>query len=166
MHLLAIDPGNIESGYAILDADRRPVLHGKVPNEELRELIAYPPVPLEDAAIEMIASYGMAVGESVFDTCVWIGRYVEAIRRDLGINPALVKRLSIKVHHCHSAKARDSNIRQALVDRFAPGATNHGKGTKANPSWFYGFHTDVWQAFALGVYALDVIEAEGGALAA
>ena len=44
---------------------------------------------------------------------------------------------------------------QALVDRFAPGQPNHGKGTKAEPGFFYGFRADVWQAFALAVYAAD-----------
>lgn len=33
---------------------------------------------------------------------------------------------------------------------------NHGKGTKANPGWFYGFRADVWQAHALAVYAADL----------
>lgn len=166
MHLLAIDPGNIDSGYAILDEDRRPVLFGKIPNVELMTLIADPPVEIDDAAIEMIASYGMAVGETVFDTCVWIGRFVEAIRRDLGVNPALVKRLAVKMHHCHTASAKDSNIRQAVVDRFAKGYSNHGKGTKDSPSWFYGFKADVWQSYALGVYVIDVIEEEVGFVAA
>jgi hypothetical protein len=59
------------------------------------------------------------------------------------------------LHHCHSAKAKDSNIRQALADRFAPGEPNYGKGTKANQGWFYGFSADVWQAYALAVYAAD-----------
>ena len=39
--------------------------------------------------------------------------------------------------------------------RFAHGQPNHGKGTKAQPGWFYGFHADIWQAYALAVYAAD-----------
>lgn len=32
---------------------------------------------------------------------------------------------------------------------------NRGKGTKTAPGWFHGFAADVWQAYALGVYAID-----------
>jgi len=47
------------------------------------------------------------------------------------------------------------------VDRFAPGESNHGKGTKAEPGWFYGFAKDVWQATALAVYAADTGDGAG-----
>jgi hypothetical protein len=67
-----------------------------------------------------------------------------------------VKRLAIKLHHCHDSRAKDSNIAQALVYRFAPGQPNRGKGTKAAPGWFHGFAADIWQAYALAVYAADV----------
>lgn len=158
--VLAIDPGNTQSAYVVIDTDRRPLWFGKVPNDELRTLLhanwwEWNP---DATAIEMIASYGMAVGADVFETCVWIGRFDETLRR-LTRAPELIKRNPIKVHHCHSSKAKDSNITQALVDRFAPGQPNRGKGTKADPGWFYGFAADVWQAYALAVYVADQLEA-------
>jgi hypothetical protein len=103
----------------------------------------------------MVASYGMAVGADVFETCVWIGRFFESLV-DCGTRPELVKRHPVKLHHCHDSRAKDSNITQALVDRFASGQPNRGKGTKAAPGWFHGFVTDIWQAYALAVYAADV----------
>lgn len=149
--LLAIDPGNQQSAYCLIDvASRRPLLFAKVPNDELLELIGSE----DSAVVEMVASYGMAVGADVFETCVWIGRYVQKLVFE-GHEPQLVKRLPIKLHLCHSAKATDANIRQALVDRFALGEPNHGKGTKADPGWFHGFAADVWAAYALAVYAAD-----------
>lgn len=159
--LLAIDPGNVESGWALIDADtREPLEFGKTSNLELaRRIDTYTDMPgalhAGQVAIEMIASYGMAVGAEVFETCVWIGRFYEAYRSGHGVEPVLIKRQPVKLHHCHSAKATDANIRQALVDRFAAGYSNHGKGTKANPSWFFGFRADVWQAYALAVYVAD-----------
>lgn len=161
--LLAIDPGNTESGWVDIDlVTRRPLRHGKTPNDELLQMLTDERSLSEDyrVAIEMVASYGMPVGADVFETCVWIGRFLEATWARLGVpHPELIKRHPVKLHHCHNAGAKDSNIRQALVDRFAKGQPNYGKGTKANPGWFYGFHADVWQAYALAVYAAD--QAEG-----
>lgn len=162
--ILAIDPGPRESAYVVIDEDCTPVSFGKLPNEHLRtKILSCVDVELLDVdrvVIEMIASYGMPVGEEVFETCVWIGRFCEAIRGNWYpfSDPALIKRHAVKVHHCKSAKAKDSNIVQALVDRFAPGQTNHGKGTKTSPGFFHGFSRDVWQAMALAVYAADMAE--------
>ena len=156
-YVFAIDPGNTQSAYVLLDgATYQPIEFGKRSNIDLRldlpKLIAhYQPT----IAIEMIASYGMAVGAEVFETCVWIGRYIEVGWRSSGADAQLVKRHDVKLHHCHSAKAKDANITQALIDRFAPDVRNKGKGTKAEPGWFYGFAADVWQSYALAVYVAD-----------
>lgn len=161
MRILAIDPGNTESGWVLIDADTcRPIQFGKTPNRELHDQLADLTATATVAAVEMIASYGMAVGAEVFETCVWIGRFAETLEYGHAVETQLVKRHPVKMHHCHSAKAKDSNITQALVDRFAYGQTNHGKGTKAAPGWFYGFAKDVWQAYALAVYTADTMPAQ------
>lgn len=155
-YILAIDPGNTESAYVVINNNREPIMFAKLPNEELLSLLhCGPAARWWTVVIEMVASYGMPVGADVFETCVWSGRFQETWYARTGVLPELVKRLPVKVHHCHSSKAKDSNITQALVDRFAPGQGNHGKGTKANPGWFYGFARDVWQAYALAVYVAD-----------
>ena len=153
MRILAIDPGNTASGVALIDSDTcAPIYVDKIDNGSLLQLIVRgsEKIDADKVVVEMVASYGMAVGREVFDTCVWIGRYDEAVR-----GAALVKRLDVKLHHCHSAKAKDSNVTQALIDRFAPSQPNRGKGTKTRPGWFHGFARDIWQAYALAVYVAD-----------
>lgn len=158
MRVLAIDPGNTQSAFTIIDSDtRKPVAFAKTLNEALLESIEQGAFSYDVVYIEMVASYGMAVGAEVFDTCVWIGRYLQSAMTT-GADVHLVTRLHVKLHHCHDSKAKDSNITRALVDRFAYGQPNYGKGTKATPGWFYGFSADVWQAYALAVYAADQIE--------
>ena len=161
--VLAIDPGNTESGYALIDADtRRPIEVGKIPNHELLADIRGDKATfdlVEFLAIEMIASYGMAVGKDVFETCVWIGRFIEVS----GCGLHQIYRREVKLHHCHSSKAKDANIAQALIDRFASGEPNRGKGTKAAPGFFYGFKADIWQAYALAVLVADRLDDSAGA---
>lgn len=159
--ILAIDPGCTESAYAVIDhTSRRPLWTGKIPNDQLLTRLhgVIDSMDIEIVAIEMVASYGMAVGREVFETCVWIGRF-QQVAVNSGPGPGtcvrLVYRRDVKLHHCHTSKAKDSNIAQALIDRFAPGAPNRGKGTKAAPGWFYGFRADIWQAYALAVHVAD-----------
>ena len=157
--ILAIDPGNKQSGYAILDTDYKPVDFGKIDNTTLKSIIrqAVWSKRVDRVVIEMVASYGMPVGETVFDTCVWIGRFTELIAQcptqDAEIT--YVKRKEYIVDLIGSVKAKDSNVIQYLIDRFAKDTPNRGKGTKKSPGWFYGVSKDVWQAIAIGVWYLD-----------
>ena len=158
--ILAIDPGNIESGYVLIDKDTlEPLEVGKIKNEELKYILELPSTKasVKHYAIEMIASYGMAVGQSVFETCIWIGRFIEVI----GDNYKFIYRKDEKMNLCNSMKAKDSNIIQALIDRFAPNTPNKGKGSKKEPGWFYGFKKDIWQAYAVGVTYYDMYLKEG-----
>ena len=159
-YIIAIDPGNQQSAFCIMDGDTlKPLRFAKLDNEpmfcEMVEGIAdLCCVPDNTVfAIEWIKSYGNAVGDSVFDTCAWIGRLEERLK-DYKVTRII--RAWEKTQICHSSKAGDSNIRRALIDRFAKDVRNDGKGTKAEPGWFYGFRKDVWQAYAVGVTYHDM----------
>ena len=127
--ILAIDPGNEESAYVLLDRDLRPVEFGKQHNELMygNMCVSLLNHVKDDndlhVAIEMIASYGMPVGREVFETCVWIGRLVERFRK---FDTSFVYRKDEKMTICHSMQANDATIKQALVDRFAPNTSNFG----------------------------------------
>ena len=156
MLLLAIDPGSAESAYCLMDG-YIPRQFGKVDNDILLRMIlgVSDLNRIDAAAIEMVASYGMPVGAEVFDTCVWIGRFAQAIIQATGITPERIYRIEEKLALCHDSKAKDSNIRQALIDRFAMKDRKNGKGTKKDPDFFYGFSADVWSAFAIACVYLD-----------
>ena len=155
MKVLAIDPGNVLSALCIVDADTlKPLLFGKFTNETVYNDIRRMQVSENDrAVIEMVESYGMAVGKEVFETVFWIGRFYEALQRRC---PTFrIYRKEEKLHICHSFKAKDSNIRQALIDRFAQHDFKNGKGTLKNKDFFYGFSKDVWAAYAVGLTFIE-----------
>lgn len=99
--------------------------------------------------IEMIASYGMPVGKETFETCVWIGRFIEAWHQISGKMANTIYRKDIKLHHCASVRAKDANVRQALIDKYG------AKGTKKNQGVTYGLNSHLWAAFALATYASE-----------
>ena len=148
MTILSIDPGNIQSAYCLIDKETyKPIEFGKIDNTLM--LFKLKELEYDILVIEMIASYGMAVGKSVFDTCVWVGRFIQARKCP---NFEYIYRKDEKMNLCHSMKAKDSNIRQALIDRFGD------VGVKKEPGFFYGFKADIWAAFAVGCTYLDKIK--------
>ena len=152
MIVLAIDPGNIESAYVLMNNSYEIFQFGKIGNENMFEIIEETMPDI--VVIEMVASYGMAVGATVFETVFWIGRFYEASTREWS-GCDRVYRKDVKMNLCGQTRAKDSNIRQALIDRFAKHDFKNGKGTKGNPDWFYGFKADIWQAYAVGVTYID-----------
>ena len=151
--ILAIDPGNTQSGYVVVEHDgeeiRRVLDVGKLPNEEIRDVLHENIYGnCTDFAIEMIAGMGMAVGQEVFDTCLWIGRFMEFAERD-GAEPVKIFRREEKLYLCGCLRAKKKNIRQALIDRYGV------VGTKANQGFFYGFAKDMWAAMAVAVTYFD-----------
>ena len=149
MKILAIDPGTTESAALVWDGQNveRPMI---IQNEFLlAQLAMCGPAAYDIAAVEMVACYGMAVGREVFETCVWIGRFYERMHAP----PQLVYRQQVKLHHCHSNKAKDANVRQALLDRF--GGKHVAIGNKRNPGAFYGLRSHLWSALAIATYVHD-----------
>ncbi len=152
--ILAIDPGNEQSAFVLYDADTRRLRDvGKLDNSEVlaKLVVTRHEVPLmpwwqaDMLAIEMIASYGMPVGREVFETCVWIGRFLQA----WDDAHALVYRKDVKLHLCNSPRANDATIRAALIDRF--GGKDRAIGRKAAPGPLYRVKADAWSALAIAV---------------
>jgi len=149
--ILALDPGTTQTGWCLYDSQAKAVrASGVADNHDvLQRLQAEPAAPA--LAIEMIASYGMAVGREVFETCVWIGRFQQAWRDPAAVR--LVFRKDVKMHLCGTPRAKDPNVRQALLDLF-PG-TGGGKvpqvGTKGQPGPLYGMASHAWPALGVAV---------------
>lgn len=163
MRILAIDPGNTMSAWCLTEMSS-PFCAKKEPNEAVIEMLRKPPTwAMPDVlAIEMIASYGMAVGKEVFETCLWIGRFMEAWEARSG-TVRLIYRKDVKQFHCGTTRANDANIRAALIDRFGPGR-ERAVGVKRAPGPLYGIKGDEWSALAIALTAaaqLDSSDAGG-----
>ena len=153
MSLFAIDPGTTQSGYCTFDDNGRVVDADVVSNDYilsiLRSEVAGPVV------IEMMSSYGMPVGKEVLETLVWTGRFVEAKRSDV----TRIFRKDVKLHLCHSARAKDANIWQAILDRY--GGKEKAVGKKASPGPLYEVKSHARAALAVGLAWLDGLRSEG-----
>ena len=145
--LIAIDPGTTHSGWVRM-RNGSPIDGGVMENGELAEMLSWTPcIPI---ACEMIASYGMAVGKEVFETCVWIGRFVQAAGPE---RVRLVYRKDVKLHLCGSPRAKDANIRAELINRW--GGKAEAVGTIKKPGPLYGVKSHAWAALAVAVTALE-----------
>lgn len=134
-----------------------PFRFGKISNEEL--LVIVKKEDYGKMVYEAFASYGMAIGQSTIKSIEWNGRFIQcALDREIPVFP--IFRKDEKINICGTMKAKDANIRQALIDRFAKHDFKNGKGTKNEPDWFFGFRADSWSAFAIGTTYLDLYKGE------
>lgn len=143
MNILAIDPGPTESAWVHYDG-AKPVAFNKIENDVMLRFLEG--CDADVLVIEQIAAMGMAVGAEVFETCVWSGRFIQA----WGGEWDRIKRHQVKIHLCGNMKAKDANIRQALIDRYGPGK-ELAIGKKASPGPLFGMSGDCWAALAVAV---------------
>lgn len=143
MTIIGIDPGNTHTAFAVIECESVKEAHYLTNKQALHWLMGAPPEA--QVVCEMIASYGMPVGKTVFDTCVFIG----ALWATRLSTMKFVTRIQVKSTICHSAKAKDANVRQALIDRYGP------QGTKKQPGPTYGLSGDMWAALAAATAYAD-----------
>ena len=145
LRILAIDPGPTESGFVIF-ADGSVLSAGVLPNREALGLVYAGGYDV--LAFEMIASYGMSVGKSTFETLLWAGRFVEAAgdAKKLKVYRMDCKRCLLKSH-----AGNDAAIRDALISRLGV------IGTKKSPGPLFGIKSHAWAALAVAVTASEML---------
>lgn len=179
MNVLAIDPGNQKSGFVLLE-DGNPDQFAKLPNEELLRLL-WDELTADILVVEFPVARGMPASNELFQTVFWIGRFVQAwIETEPDADWLPIDRKDVKLAICEDPRAKDSNIRAALIERF--GGEDQAIGGKKCPKckgkgWFgpgrpvcpechgdqwlhppgplYGMTADVWAALAVGITYLE-----------
>ena len=153
MIICAIDPGTEQSACLLYDPERGvvPDFAWITPNEAL--VVALPELRSRASVlvIEEMECYGMPVGKEVLKTAVWSGRFIQAWVGEFHIGKYVeMPRREVKLHLCQSMRAKDANVRQALIDRFGPGKEK-AIGKKAAPGPLLGITSHLWSALALAV---------------
>lgn len=157
MNIFAIDPGTSQSAWLYMQ-DGTIKSFGITSNYEVIYHVQELPADYH-LVYEMFACYGMSVGMSVFETVFWIGRFAQAAPCDVH----RLYRKDVKMHLCNSTRAKDGNIRQAIIDKYPP--AGGGKipqiGMKNAPGPLYGVSKDVWSALGLALTFQETYSTKG-----
>lgn len=139
--IMSIDPGTTRTAFMFY----HPMTStwgrfGKVPNDRvLAELLASRP---ELVVCEDMQSMGRPVGAEVFATVRFTGR-IQQICFSEEIPFHLIKRTTIKKFLCPKMRAKDKDVRAALIKIYGQ------QGSKSDPGPTYGIANDVWSALAI-----------------
>lgn len=161
--ILAIDPGTTESAWVLFDSQLSVIdecgqetnlaLLARLKGASFFEVSPARCVHVDVMAVEMIKSYGNIMGDSVIETCVWIGRFIQAWNGNYGLLP----RKTVVTTVCRNPAAKDKNVRQALIDRFVPPAGISESERKKRFRWaLSGVKNDIWSALAVAVAWSDI----------
>jgi hypothetical protein len=152
MIVIGIDPGTIESAWVKYETETQLIYCAhKWKNDAVRGILhGLHAGDIDVIGCEKVMCYGMPAGESLFETVYWTGIFRESAE---GIEFLRIPRKTVCAELCGSARAKDGNIRQALIDLFP--ATGGGKcpqiGTKGHPGPLYGISGDCWSALAVAI---------------
>ena len=154
-NIIAIDPGTTHSAVLAWSCGVVENKTGFFENKMVGDVIADLVVPEEGftLVIEGIQSYGKPVGQETFDTCVWIGRFIEIARRNLADHHHLIYRPAIKAIVCGTTQSTDADVRASLLRLFPAtgGGATPQVGTKAQPGPLYAISGHLWSALAVAV---------------
>ena len=151
MRIFAIDPGPELSAYVMWDTATHDFISermGLTNNEDVRLAVYNAGCEWSgiDAlvAIETPQSYGIAVGKSMFATCIQIGRFIQ-VAREGPFTKEQVKLYGRPTIKGQIGGRNDAEIRASLRIRY---------GEAKKGCQLYGVKRDIWAALALAV-ALD-----------
>ena len=150
MLILSVDPGTTRSGFVVIDSETRDVLDAGVVSNDvmLMKCRGASIAGIEMLVYEQIAAQGLAVGFETFETCFWSGAFAQAFHESHSVAASPVgssivrpvKRHQVKTYLCGTQKAKDANIRRALLDLYGGDAAGKasvkcpackGKGSKS-----------------------------------
>jgi hypothetical protein len=151
--IIGIDPGNENTAMVIMEEDKI-IWHSKESNDVAIERLKIKCHSVHNFSvfIEGIYTRGMPMSQFEIDTAKVIGRFMQ-VCIDNDTPYEIVDRRHIKVSMCGTVKAKDSNIRQAIIDRY--GGKEKAIGNKKAPGPLYGIVTDEWQALAICLHAKE-----------
>ena len=147
MRLLGIDPGTTVSGWVIYDTTTKQVVDGGVA-DNAPLLYGLSEMPVDALAIEVFEARGMPIGNESIETILFTGMLLQAWGK---AKLYRVRRSAVKLHLCGSSKAKDGNIRQALIDLVGP------QGKKSAPGPTYGMASHAWAALGVAVTAAETL---------
>ena len=151
--ILCIDPGAKQSGCVLLSSTGEVESAGMRTNPEIIELLREAKRLTEHdvLVIEMMENFGKTLGTDALRTVWWSGRFSEAWLDRAGVLHEMPRR-EVKLALCGSMRAKDPNVRAALIDLYG-GEVETKKGGKLGK-----VKSHAWQALALGVVHLGLHE--------
>jgi len=167
--ILAIDPGNERSGWALClhssgieKQGRQQIFRiedcGIDENFKVGDRIRRSSVACK-IVIEGMDHTGMPVGKEVFETLMWIGRFDnEAGQMHRSVD--IIQRREVRLNMCGSSWAKDANIKQAVIDRLGPVGTVKAPGPMHIVRRNGGKH--IWQALGLAITYLETLKSGNG----
>ena len=145
--VVGIDPGPLESAYVVWDGTKVKEACN-VPNITMLRFLSDGSFTHDvHCAIEHVRGFGVMASDSLFDTCIWSGRFLQAFGEH---RCTWVPRKQVSAHLCGTAGiSHDKFVREALITRF--GGKDMAIGKKAAPGPLYGISGHLWAALAVAI---------------